>query len=80
MAYTASSIPNDHSEFGGGPGMIDPQRRADRVLEGHEELWEIHMTNPAAASALAGDLDGTTAGVSEDLSEVPVPRTLTGLL
>lgn len=53
-------IPRDHSEFGGGPGMIDPQRRKDRVLEPHEELWEMYATNPAAPD--------------EDLSEVPVPR------
>lgn len=80
MAYSGSSIPADHSEFGGGPGMIDPQRRADRVLEPHEELWEIHMTNPASASAAAGEVDAQAAGTVEELSEVPVPRTLTGLL
>ena len=79
MAYTASSIPADHSEFGGGPGMIDPQRRADRVLEPHEELWEIKATNPASASATAGEVDATAACTIEELSEVPVPRTLTGL-
>lgn len=65
MAYSGASIPKDHSEFGGGPGMIDPERRADRVLEPHEELWEIKATNP---------------GATEDPQEVPVPRTLTGLL
>lgn len=65
MAYSASSIPSDHGEFSGGPGMIDPERRADRVLEPHEELWEAYATNPAS---------------TEDPQEVPVPRTLTGLL
>lgn len=45
--------------------MIDPERRKDRVLEPHEEMWEIKATNPAASD--------------EDVAEVPVPRTLTGL-
>lgn len=80
MAYTKDSIPNDHSEFGGGPGMIDPEARKDRALEPYQELWEIHATNPASASATAGDLDATASGEIEELSEVPVPRTLTGLL
>jgi len=43
-------VPKGHSEFGGGEGLIDPQRRKDRVLsEGAnppgEELWEIYATN-----------------------------------
>ena len=45
MAY--NKAPADHTEFGGGPGLIDPQRRKDRVLEGHEELWEIYATDPS---------------------------------
>lgn len=74
MAYSGQSIPRDHSEFGGGPGMIDPQRRADRVLDPHEEGWEIKATNPASESASA------TGSGTEELSEVPVPRVLDGLL
>lgn len=64
MAYSAGNIPADHTEFGGGPGLIDPQRRKDRVLEPHEEIWEIKATNPSVAD--------------EDLAEVPIPRVLKG--
>lgn len=42
-------VPTGHTEFGGGPGMIDPQRRKDRVFEGEDgaqELWEIYATVP----------------------------------
>lgn len=43
--------PKDHSEFGGGPGMIDPVVRADRALKDHQQLWEIYATNPADATS-----------------------------
>lgn len=39
--------PADHSEFGGGPGMIDPMNRKDRTITPEEQLWEIYSTNPA---------------------------------
>lgn len=39
--------PTDHSEFGGGPGLIDPVLRSDRLLEGHQELLEIYATDPS---------------------------------
>lgn len=50
-------VPKGHSEFGGGPGMIDATRRADRAVGTNtdamgyqnmgEELWEVYATNPA---------------------------------
>lgn len=46
MPYTNGTIPPDHSEFGGGPGLIDPVLRKDRVLEGHQALLEIYATDP----------------------------------
>jgi hypothetical protein len=49
MAYTGASIPEDHTEFGGGPGLVDPQLRKDRVFDSqpYAELWEVYATNPA---------------------------------
>lgn len=68
MAYAGSTVPSEHGEFSGG-GMIDPQRRADRLVGQEagvqhmgEELWEVYATNPARSD--------------EDLSEVAVPRVL----
>lgn len=55
MAYTADSIPSDHGEFSGGPGMIDPEVRKDREgLEPYQRLWEIYATNPAPADVARG--------------------------
>jgi len=57
MAY--EKAPANHTEFGGGEGMIDPEMRKDRIIgqsaetlaERHlgEELWEIYATNPSVA-------------------------------
>lgn len=48
MAYNRDSIPLSHTEFGGGPGLIDPEQRKDRVFtELHMQLWETYATNPA---------------------------------
>lgn len=41
-----SKAPKDHSEFGGGPGLIDPVLRADRLLRPEEERMEIMFTRP----------------------------------
>lgn len=60
MPYKRNSIPRTHTEMGGGDGLIDPMRRKDRVLEGHEELMEIYATN--------------SADPGSNPSEVPVPR------
>lgn len=40
MAY--DEIPKDHTEFGGGGGIIDPELRKDRVLSSAEEMREIY--------------------------------------
>lgn len=58
MAY--KDIPKGHTEFGGGPGMIDPERRKDRVVSAEEEMRELYAT------------DNMDSG--ESLEEVDVPR------
>lgn len=57
--------PADHSEFGGGPGLIDPESRKDRTIEGHQELWEIYASNPN---------DPTTPQEETDLNYQPRPK------
>lgn len=39
--------PPGHTEFGGGDGLIDPERRKDRVVTPAEERMELMFTNPA---------------------------------
>jgi hypothetical protein len=62
MAYTASSIPKNHGEFSGGPGLIDPETRKDREgLTVDEQRMEVMFTNPdppgtAALGGYAGPL------------------------
>lgn len=51
MPYTPNSIPQDHTEFGGGPGLIDPLLRQERVVTAEDELREIYATNPHAAES-----------------------------
>ncbi len=63
MPYTRDSIPNDHGEFSGGPGLIDPVLRADRVLSAEDRLREIYATNPAPPEKAA--LGAGSARVSE---------------
>lgn len=47
MART--TVPPDHSEFGGGPGLIDPEVRKGRVgMTTEQELLEIYATDPGA--------------------------------
>ncbi len=60
MPYTRESIPDDHSEFGGGPGLIDPVLREDRLLTPEQQRMEIMFTNPADASVAVPqpDADG----------------------
>lgn len=38
--------PVDHTEFGGGPGLIDPVLRQDRNITGPQALMEIYATDP----------------------------------
>lgn len=40
-------VPDDHSEFGGGPGLIDPVLRKDRNVTPEQELLEIYATDPS---------------------------------
>lgn len=55
MPY-GKDVPKDHSEFGGGPGLIDPVLRADRAgLREYELLREIYAHNPGGG----GPEDGT---------------------
>lgn len=56
--------PKGHTEFGGGPGLIDPVLRKDRVITAEESLMEIYATNPMDPEA-----DPATA----DLYAVPRP-------
>ncbi len=66
MAYTKDSIPKSHGEFSGGPGLIDPELRKDRVaLTVDDQRMEIMFTNPAPPGAAA-------------VGGYGVPATLTG--
>jgi len=56
--------PSDHTEFGGGPGLIDPVSRTDRNVSARDSLLEIYATNPNDP-----DADPATA----DLYAVPRP-------
>lgn len=49
MAYSGKA-PSGHTEFGGGPGLVDPQARSDRAFradESHIPLVEFYACNPA---------------------------------
>lgn len=63
MPYSRDSIPDDHTEFGGGPGLIDPELRKDRVLSAEDQRMEIMFTNPAPPDSAA--LGAGSAGVYE---------------
>lgn len=41
-----NKVPADHSEFGGGPGLIDPVLRKDRLLSPEQERMELMFTRP----------------------------------
>jgi hypothetical protein len=55
MAYRKA--PKDHSEFGGGPGLIDPESRADRNITNEEALLEIYASNPNDAKTPLEEVD-----------------------
>lgn len=73
----SKNVPADHTEFGGGPGLIDNVRRAGRVVGENsgplvddrvgEELWEIYATNPA-------DPDSTPEKSDLNAQPRPTPR------
>lgn len=77
MPYSKDSIPSNHTEFGGGPGMIDPQRRKDRVLLPHEQLWEIYATEPAPPSVAHGANDIEIAQRAAEIEVQNDPETAT---
>ena len=62
---TYKRVPAGHTEFGGGPGLIDPERRKDRAVTAAEELMELYATNPMDAEA-----DPATS----DLYYIPRPK------
>jgi hypothetical protein len=57
--------PSGHTEFGGGPGLIDPMSRANRNLTAEEELLEMYASNPN---------DGKTPLQEVDLDYRPLPK------
>jgi hypothetical protein len=62
--------PNE-SEFGLGPGLIDPQLRANRALTAEQELQEIY--------ALPKTFDGAANGIpAAEQATTPLPRLLPG--
>lgn len=63
MAYRKA--PKGHTEFGGGPGLIDPEARKDRNLTPEEQLMEIYASNP---------YDGVTPLEDVDLNYRPLPK------
>jgi hypothetical protein len=77
--------PDDHSEFGGGPGLIDPVLRKDRLLTNEQQLMEIYATETAPSGANleavgAGDLRGVAreaalAAERARLEKLAVPET-----
>lgn len=62
MAY--NKAPSDHSEFGGGPGLVDPELRKDRALEPRDQLLEIYATDPGAPEGTR-DWDPATASLTD---------------
>lgn len=62
MGY--KKAPKGHTEFGGGPGLIDPVLRKDRVVTAEQELMEIYATNP---------MDPEADPATSDLYAVPRP-------
>jgi hypothetical protein len=81
MPYTADSIPKSHGEFSGGPGLIDPVTRADRVALTPDELrMEVMFTNPDPKEVAHGDTDEAMAAraaqieLENDPTKVPLPR------
>lgn len=61
---------SDESEFGLGPGLIDPVLREQRVVTAEQERMEI--------MALPKTFDGSGGGQERDPATTPVPRLLPG--
>lgn len=62
----------DESEFGLGPGLIDPMVRANRALTNEQQLQEIYALPKTFDSANAPSIVPTTPDTT------PVPRLLPG--
>lgn len=60
---------DEASEFGGGPGLIDPVSRQDRLVSAEQELQEIY--------ALPKTFGGSMPNRPKQ-EETPVPRLLPG--
>lgn len=63
-----SKAPREHTEFGGGPGLIDPMSRKDRNVTAEESLMEIYATNPANPES-----DPATADLNYQPRPEPTP-------
>lgn len=74
MPYSKNSIPKDHTEFGGGPGLIDPVLRKDRLLTNEEQLIEIYATNPAGGEGAQGTTDAEIAARKAELERLADPE------
>lgn len=72
MARLRDADDDQESEFGLGPGMIDPIRREGRFISAEEELMEIYSLPKTFDKSL--DLQGGRP----DVAETPVPRLLPG--
>ena len=57
MAYTKDTVPSDHSEFGGGPGLIDAEVRKDRDITATEGLMEIYATDTTSQGRPVGSTE-----------------------
>lgn len=64
----------DQSEFGLGPGMIDPVSRRNRTLPVEQQMWEIK----SRPKTFGGSAAGLPGGERPELDETPVPRLLPG--
>lgn len=66
----------DESEFGLGPGMIDPVMRVDGrdAMPVHMQAWEIR----ALPQTFGGSELGLPGGERPAVEETPVPRLLPG--
>jgi hypothetical protein len=70
--------PAGHTEFGGGPGLIDPEARKDRALTAEESLMEIYATRPDSQQGAAG-YDPATADLNDRVTPEPWPNKATAI-
>jgi len=75
MAYTKDSIPPGHTEFGGGPGLIDPENRKDRNLTNEERLMELYATTTYPPGVAHGVTDEERAARAAEIELENNPET-----